>query len=135
MKITNKHIQELTKIYADLEALNRESSDLYLNAKDTGKDNKVTIKRDGKEVEVTEGALWEEIRYIGKKSEGYEILKAKYPKVFEVSEKQNKKAQELSIYCHANLNIDPIKLRLIDIINIARAVRPSLIERITNLWK
>lgn len=125
MTITKENIAGLRKLYAELRELTEKSSDAIKAAKEY-KNNIVLIRRKGgKEVEVTEGALWEEVRYINSASEGYAVLKDKYPEAFALGEQQNAKAKELSEYSRKEIGLDPLAMRLIDIIDIVEAVIES----------
>lgn len=125
MQITPEKIAGLQKIYDNLDVLNRNATEAILAAKEF-KNNLVLIKRkDGKEDEVREAELWEEIKYLGAVSEGYEVLKRRYPKAFEAGELQKKQAEELNVYCMRELGINPVQLRLIDIINLFSAMLDS----------
>ena len=121
-KITKKKIEKLAKIYDEIDDLDRQSTDA-INAAKEFKNNLLLIKRkNGKEVEVTEGTLWEEVRWIGEASEGYGALKGRYPRAFYLGELQRAKAKELAVFCKAEIGLDPIKLRLIDIIRLIEAM-------------
>lgn len=87
-------INKIKKYDAKLEEQKQYASDLLKSVKQF-KDNKITITREGKEVEVTEGDLWEEVYRLGAESDAGKKLKEKYPKVFEAFEEQEKMKKEL----------------------------------------
>lgn len=123
VKITSKHITELERIYAEIDEATAKADEAFKAARQF-KGNLVRLTRkNGQEVELTEGELWEELRFIGAQSEGLEIMKEKYPQVFALAEAQQAKAQELAVYCKRELELDPVKLRLIDILHLVRAMQ------------
>lgn len=121
MKITVEKIQKLDSIYTEISQLSKKVSDLLILAK-KNKDKELTITREGKLIQITEGRLWDEVRVLGEDSEAGTILKPLYPDVFEHSSIQRKKADELRVFCHAELGVDPSALRLIDILHLVNAM-------------
>lgn len=125
MKITPEKVEGLRKIYSELKELSERSSDA-INAAKEFKNNLVLIQRkDGKEVEVKESMLWEEVRFLGSATEGYAVLKDKYPEAFRLGEEQQNKAKELNDYSVKELGVNPVALRLIDIIDLVEAIVES----------
>lgn len=121
MKLSKKIIEELYSRYDELDKVQEEASELLKQAKEN-KEAKVNITRDGKEVEVTEKDLWDEVRFMGMACEAYKILNKKYPKVFEASEKQNELARELQAWTVENLGIDYRAIKLSDIFRVVEAI-------------
>lgn len=117
-KITKKKIQRLNEIYAEIDVLAEKASDALKNAKQF-KNEQCLVKRPEGTQMIKQGFLWEEVRMMGKGAgESYDALKALYPNVFELSEKQAEKKEELTVFCHTELGVDPVALRLRDIINL-----------------
>lgn len=121
-QINAKKIEKLRKIYADLDDLKRKTTDAIIAAKEF-KHNVLLIKRkDGKEVEVKEGDLWDEIRVLRRETEAWDVMKRRYPSAFAYGEEEEKKVEELSVFCHKELGIDPMALRLLDIVQLVDAM-------------
>lgn len=115
-------IVRLKELYQENEDLGSGYADSRAVAKES-EQNKIKVKRkDGQELEVTEGDLWKEIKYLGRETEGYEVLKQKYPKAFDLGEAQQAKAKEIEEYGIRELGINPFKLRIIDFINLVEMI-------------
>lgn len=117
-KITPKKLAKLNQIYAELDDISEKTSDALKNAKRFKNEMAMVKKPEGVQM-IKQGFLWEEVRIMGKGAgESYEALQAIYPEVFELSEKQAQKREELTVFCHTELGVDPVALRLRDILNL-----------------
>lgn len=98
--MNKKDLQKLDKLRVELEALLQEESDLYKKATEK-QEKKIKIKsrkegaKKGDKEEVKEKWLWEEVRMQGLDCEGGKVLKKKYPDVFKVAKKREKKNNQL----------------------------------------
>ena len=95
----------IEKIYAlntEVQELLAKESDQYKKATEA-RDNKITITREEKEIEVTEGELWEEVRIVGGGGEAAKFLKQKYSEVFETAEIREAKNKELHDFIQEQL--------------------------------
>jgi len=120
--ITNKErIMAIYKMNAELQVLLEAESDEYKKATANRK-NKLTIERNGKKVEVTEGELWEEIRIVGLKSSSVKIMGKKYPKVFEIAEKRDKKNKELHDFIQKEFGFSFQQMTLADYLKMTEAM-------------
>lgn len=97
MNLTEKNIATLYKLQDELDELIEEESKAYKKATDN-RDNKITIKRNGKKVEVKEGDLWDEVRALGLDSEAGKVLQKKYKKAFRVAIKRQKVSDRLNAF-------------------------------------
>jgi hypothetical protein len=122
MGLKQASIKKIFKFYDELDALANKATEMELEAKKGWKEKTAKITRDGKEVELTEEALWSEYRYLGDKSEAGKYLKEKYSKLFDQVELYNKKIDEFKVYTQGELNINPTALTLRDIINLIDAM-------------
>jgi hypothetical protein len=122
-KITKEKLITLFKIYDELDIWEEKTSEAIKTAK-LNKDKTIYIKRKEEKESgmVSEGALWEEVRYLNTATEAFNVLKEKYPEAFNNSNEYQKRLNELTVFCHQELNIDPIKLRLRDIIQICLSI-------------
>lgn len=87
-------IKQLLQQFEELDKINIEASEEINKAKEGSVKKIAKVTRAGKEVEITEKDLWEEI-WNGANTDARDILKEKYPKVFELSEKAEQQAQEI----------------------------------------
>ena len=89
--------QKIDKIYeinTEVKAMLDVEGELYKKATSHGA-KQMPINRKGKNVIVTEAELWEDARVCQYKGEATDILKKKYPEVFEQAEKRELKNVEL----------------------------------------
>jgi len=104
-------IHELTNAVAEAEKI---ASEHLRVAQDRYSERKHTLERGGKQVEVEERHLWEEVFQLGKTGDAYEILKREHPVVFDTYALQDKLAAELKAYTATELGVDMAKLTLAD---------------------
>ena len=107
----NKRVQELVIT----------ESDLYKKAM-VNADALHKIKRDGKQVEVNEETLFEEIRISGLKSQAGELLKNKYEELFIVAKKREKTDQEMQAYIIEAFGFDFRSMRIAEYLKLTEAV-------------
>lgn len=121
--ITGEHIDTVIRLYEELEVLTETESEAIKSAQ-AGNDEKTAIvkRNNGEEQTVSEKDLWKEVFYIGEGSEGYPILKERYPNVFEQSALHAQKLQEITAYTVTHLGVDPLKMSLSDIIRLIMGV-------------
>ncbi len=117
--VTRGAIERINQLYGELDVLAELSSDAIKLAQ-TNKDiRKLKVTRDtGKVVEITEAVAWEEIKYLGAKSEAYAIMKTTYPDVFEKADNHQKKVKEIDNFTLAELGIHFDKVTMRDIVNV-----------------
>ena len=118
--------EEINLKYNELDILKDEASEALKLARRNG-ETKITLTRNegGKPIEITENDGWEEIKYLGKKTECYAILQEKYPAVFEATDKQIAKAKEIDDFVQVNIGIKYDRMTLRDILNVSLAVFES----------
>lgn len=119
---TQENVEKLEKFYSEISKLEDEFTTQYSLAIEGAKERKHTINRNEKDVEVTEDTLWYETNNLGANCDAGAFLKEKYPQVFELAEKQNTLTNEMHEFSLKELNINPTKIRMIDIIKIAQGV-------------
>src|SRR6185369_976825 len=120
---TNKEkIERVYALNAELQALLGHESDLYKKATDN-RATKLTLKRGDKDVEVTEGELWEELRITGNlKGEAGQILRSRYTEVFEAAEKREAKNKEMQDYIIAEFGFDFRQMSIADYMKLTEAI-------------
>lgn len=91
---TKEIIEKIYSLNDELKSLLEKESEQYIKATEN-RDEIIKITREEKEVEVTEGELWEEIRIVGAGGEAAKIMKQKYYDVFETAELREAKNKEL----------------------------------------
>lgn len=115
METKEEAIKKIYRLNDELQVLLNQESDLY-KAATNNRENKITIKRDGKDVEVTEGELWEEIRYVaqmgGVAKQATDLMKKKYPEAFEAAEARDAKNDEIkaAVYELSGMNLPEIHI-------------------------
>lgn len=124
MDITQEKLNSTYKLYAELEELEKKSSDAIKDAK-LNQDAEATVPADeeGSDAQtVTEKELWEEVRWLGVEKRAGVYLKEKYPEVFELADAANKKAEEINTFIMAEYGLSGKALRLSDVFKIVEAV-------------
>lgn len=105
-------------MYLELDTLKEEASDAIKLAKQF-KDEEVEITRkEGKTIKIKEALLWDEVRVLGDQTEGYEFLKGKYPKAFELSEAVSAKAHEIDTFTMVQFGIHADRITIRDLIKL-----------------
>lgn len=122
MIITNQKLEALRKLYLEIDLLTDAVSEAIKEAKKFQGNTMLVKRADGKEVEISEKTAWEEIRLLGINTECYEIMKAKYPKVFELGDQQRRKAKELNDFTMSAFGLVSDQVRLGDIFQVVEAM-------------
>jgi hypothetical protein len=117
VKITEEKIEKLITLYDNFKKAEEEASNELSKAM-MNKNRRIKYKNENLE----ESVLWEEIRYSGQNGEANKILKEKYPLMFEKAESQEKTKAEYKEYCIKEIEIDPTRLTLSDIIKLTLAL-------------
>ena len=99
---TKEIIERIYALNTEVQELLAKESEQYLKATEA-RDNKITIKRNGEDVEATEGEMWEEIRVAGANGEAGKYMKQKYSEVFETAEIREAKNKELHDFIQETL--------------------------------
>jgi hypothetical protein len=131
MQIDQTKLDALYGFYKELDELEWQASEELKKAKEAGKEKTIKLHRNGADRDIKEGILWTEVFHLGSDSEAGKALKERYPGVFDLYEKQSKKAGELQKFCVEAFGIDYTNLRLSDIFRICEAMIPFLIKRET----
>lgn len=122
MIITQPILDELFKIYERLNYYSELHSEQLRTVQDQFSQRLISIKRDGMIKKVKEKALWDEIRYLGLKSEAGETMKAKYPDVFDSHEKHQKAVEEARAFVMRNMGFNFTQMTLSDYIKLTLAL-------------
>lgn len=118
--ITKDKIAKVLELYAEQKPLLRASSDAINKAKENSK-NKIKIIRNGKEIELSESALWQEV-YYNAPTDAREVLEKKYPEVFDISDKANAKTKEIVEYSVKELGFNPEQLTFSALIELVEGI-------------
>lgn len=126
--ITRENINELKNITSKIEEAKELSSELLRTAQD--RFNHVTHKmmRDGKEVEIKEKTLWDEVFYLGVASQAGQILERAHPEVFASYKEQERLAQELKKYGITEIGFDPTQMSLANYLDMSEALFKIMLE-------
>lgn len=108
---TLKQLHELTKKVNDAKEL---ASELLRTAKDRYGDRLQKFEREGKEIEVKENVLWDEVFYLGPVSQAGQILGKEHPEVFQAYADQETAAGNLKKFTVLELGVDYTALSLSD---------------------
>jgi len=128
MEITQEKLNILYKLDAEIKEITDIASENLRVAKDRASLNVHKLMRDGKEIEVTEKILWDEVFYLGENSEAGNILKKEHPQVFDLYKKQNEKADELRKFCITELGVDYTRMTIAEHIKIIEGMFKMLLN-------
>jgi hypothetical protein len=118
-QLTNgEKIQALNSLYEELDALKADATEKINLAKSHKEDEIEITRKDGKVQTLKESLIWDEVRILGEQTEGYELLKGKYPEAFESSEKVALKANEIDTFTIAQLGVHADRMTVRDILNL-----------------
>lgn len=121
MEINQEKIERLYKIQEEYDTLEIAASDAIKEAR-LNEGNEVTITRGGKDIQIAEKLLWDEVWNLGGNCEAGQFLRSKYPEAFAKSDDCNQKAQELKDFSLAELGIDSQKIKLSTVLKLIEAV-------------
>ena len=95
MKVTNKQIKAYKKLANRKKQLDYIISEQVKTAQDRDGNKEHKIKREGKNIKLTENILWEEALRGGGKTQAWEILKELYPETFKLVDEKDELELEL----------------------------------------
>lgn len=117
--LTNgEKIQALNSLYEEIDALKADATDKINFAKSHSEDEVEITRKDGKKQTLKEKLLWDEVRVLGENTEGYDLLKGKYPEAFEASAKVSAKADEIDTFTLKELGVHADRMTVRDILNL-----------------
>lgn len=116
--ITRDKINTLRELTAKVAECMETASELLRTAQDRHGARVHKITRDGKEIELKEKVLWDEVFYIGRKSQAGQFLEQLHPEVFQAYSAQDQAAAELKKFGVVELGFDPTRLTLSDYLEI-----------------
>jgi len=126
--ITRNKLKELYALTDKVNEAKEFASELVKTAQDRFNNKKHKLLRDGKEIEITEKILWDEVYYIGPASQAGQILTKEHPEVFEAFKKQEEIADELKKYCITELGVDYTAMTLSGYIKLTEQMLTMLLD-------
>lgn len=114
MNITRNKLQTLKELTKNVGEAKEIASESLRTAQDRFKDVKHKMDREGKEIEITEKVMWDEVFYIGPECQSGKILKELHPEVFAAYGRQEECAEELKKFCILELGVDYTALTISD---------------------
>jgi hypothetical protein len=122
LEITKEKLDGLFKMADEVKAMDDVTSEQVRTAKAQNSERTHKFTREGKEVEIPEKVLWEEMYYLGKDSEAGNKMRETYPEMFEQVDKQNKIVQHLKMYIMGNFGVDYTAMTFTDWLRIMEAL-------------
>jgi hypothetical protein len=120
--ITRDQINTINATVADIHKYMELASEYLRTAQDRNKTRKHTLERDGKQIELTEKILWEEVFYTGASSQAGKILKPLHPEVFEAYAKQSEASDRLTAFCIGELGINYPQMTISDYLKLSEGL-------------
>jgi hypothetical protein len=121
-------LNELHRLTEEVRTATDVASEQMRIVKDRFADKTHKLVREGKEIELTEKVLWDEVFYLGVNCEAGKLLQKEHPEVFEAYKKQDETANTLKKFCVTELGVDYTKLTLSDYLKITEGLFSLLIE-------
>lgn len=122
-KYNKENINKLSELFAEIATLKAEIDEEYTKVSANADKRKLeVVRKDGKKQEVNEDLLWFEVKNLGAQCTAGVALKAKYPRIFELTEAHNKKVSEMEAFSIKTFGIDPVKLSMVDIFRIVDGI-------------
>jgi hypothetical protein len=126
--ITREKLQELHQLTHKVQEAKEMASENLKTAQDRFNHVKHKLVREGKEIELTEKILWDEVFYIGRASQAGEILKKQHPEVFRMYEEQEKTAIQLKKFAITELGVNFEALTLSDYLKMTESLFELMLE-------
>jgi len=124
IQMTRENLNKLHELTKAVNDAKETASELLRTAQDRFKQRTHKLMREGKEIELTEKVLWDEVFYMGPTCQAGQILQTVHPEIFEGYKKQDEAANELKKFTIVELGVDYTALTLSDYL----AVTESLFE-------
>ena len=123
MKIDSEKIKKIKEFYAEIKKGEEEIQKMVEEARGKSGENNHKKKLKDKEIDVKENQMWDEL-LAGTPQDTFStnILKEKYPKVFELQDQINKTIKNLDGYLQSELGISYNGVTVGDIIDLVEAV-------------
>lgn len=118
MKITKEILDGLEILTEALTKTQDALSEKVKNVKMYKGDVEHQVTREGKTLQIKEKHLWDEVYYLGENSQAGQILRKKYPEIFELWDDERKISKDYNLYAKANINIDPGAMKISDFIKL-----------------
>lgn len=123
MQITKEIIQELRDLTTKLNEVQDYINIELPNIKDTHKEDIHKITREGKEQDVKEMFLWEEIFHLGLECEAGQIMANKYPELWTKVKEQEKLVKELEELTLSKIGFNFRQMSLLNLIDLIIGLR------------
>lgn len=128
MIFTRELLKKLHELNNELKKVRETTNELLRTAQDRFNSTTHKITRAGKEIEITEKVLWDEVFYLGIGSEAGKVLRGNHPEVFESFLKQEKLADELKKFCALNFGFDFGQMTISDYVNLTEGIFMLLLK-------
>lgn len=119
---TRETIIELRALTQKVADAKEHASELLRIAQDRHNDKVHTLVREGKEIQLKEKTLWDEVFYLGTGSQAGKILAKEHPEVFEAYKAQDVAADELKKFCILELGVDYTHMTLSDYLHLTETM-------------
>jgi hypothetical protein len=113
------NFHELSQKVKDLDEI---ASEGMRTVKDRFQHRTHKLIREGKEIELTEKTLWDEVFYLGEDSQAGEILKKLHPQVFENYRLMNIAAENYKKFSIVEMGVDASRMNMSDQMKMVEAM-------------
>ena len=121
MEITKEKLAKLFSYNDEVTKLKDDGGLALQNARLNDK-NEIEVERDGQKVMIAEKELWTEVFELGAKCQAGEILRAKYPEVFNTSKQTEDKGAEMRDFIIAEFGFDFKAMTVTDYVKLTLAL-------------
>lgn len=123
---TRETLNEVQRLTAEIKSTKEHASELLRVAQDRFGHRKHKFTREGKEVEITEKTLWNEVWYLI--PETTKFMRGLHPEVFEAYDKQDAAANELKKFCLLEMGFDFTAMTIGDYLKMTEGLFNLLLE-------
>lgn len=122
MQLTREKLDAFHQLNEEVKRAEEIASESLRTAQDRFKHRTHKLQRAGKEIEINEKTLWDEVFYLGEDSEAGAILTKLHPQVFANYATQNAAAAKYKAFGLTQLGIDPARMTMSDQLKMVEAM-------------
>jgi hypothetical protein len=126
--ITRDNLNKLHELTNKVQETKEMASENLKTAQDRFGHRTHKMVREGKEIELTEKIMWDEVFYIGPSCESGQVLRGIHPEVFEMYKKQDQAAEELKKFAIVEMGMNMQALTLSDYLKATESLFTLMLE-------
>ena len=125
--ITQQKMQKLEELSAAIEDKKFIAAEQLRTAQDRFGHVKHKFTREGKEVEITEKVLWQEVYYNVK--ETTEFMRKQHPEVFKAYDNEKQSVEEMKEFVATEFGVNPFQMSFVDYMKMTELMFDYMIKK------